>query len=184
MSGNRNSGNRSGRSTPQQRQATVAPHAPSERIAKLIRDEKPLTELPPKPRMQYIPIREGDGGQGNLADPKFDGVLNDEQAHARWRELGELLLDHGMLSELDLPALEIVVTQWRITEAVGAERPQTYPSNLTKVLQGLKALGLTKDGRVPENAIPGDASTFPPGHPLAELYNIGDARQRKNKVGG
>ncbi len=181
MSGNRNSGNRSGRTTAAARNATVAPRAPSEKIAKLVRDEKPLAELPPKPKMQFIAARgrsAAAGGQADIESP--DGILNDAKADQRWEQLGGLLLKNGLLSELDLPALEAVVTQWRITDAVGAAAPKTYPGNLAKVLAGLKSLGLTKDSRIAPGEMPGAADHLPPGHPRGELYNLNNERRRRN----
>ena len=170
-------------------------------MAKLVRDEKPLTALPPKPRMQHIPsiddLDRPDDFQADLLDdapgPRASkaaraasrgaGILNDDRAHELWNNIGGLLLDNGMLSELDLMALEWTVAMIRTTEAVAADRPKTMPANAIKVLAALKSLGLTKDGRVPANAIPGEKWTFPPGSPEARIYEIDDARRTRGRGG-
>lgn len=126
MSGNRNSGNRSGRTSIADRQKTIAPRSPAEKAAKQARDEVPLTECPAPP-----------------ISPLFD-----DRAEEIWARLGNHLVAHGMLSELDLATLEWVVIAWRSTELNAGSKAATVPANAVRVISGLKSLGLTKDGRV------------------------------------
>lgn len=126
MSGNKNSGNRSGRSSVKVRASTVAPRSPGAKAAKRAAGVELLDAVPAAP----------------------DNPLFDKRARVIWRRLGNVLLQHRMLTPLDLYTMEWVVVAWRSTELNAGNRAATVPANAVRVIAGLKELGLTKTGRV------------------------------------
>lgn len=136
MSGNRNSGNRTGRVSISDRSKTIAPRSPEDKRLKGIRKEPPpLDEVPPMPSSSW----------------------RDRRATQLWNRLAGRLVDHGMLTELDLDLLEITVHAWRLTEKAALEG-DLRGANIVKVAGCLKQLGLSKDGRAVSGQKPTDLS--------------------------
>ena len=126
MSGNKHSGNRSGRTDVKARKDTIAPRSPSDKILKLVRKEPyPLDKLPPIPSSPWV----------------------DKRAKILWNRLGMRLLEHGMLTELDLDMLEITVHIWRLVE-IAYDEGDMRGTSVSKLTSCLKSLGLSKDGRI------------------------------------
>lgn len=144
MSGNKHSGNRTGRTTPQQRASTVAPRSPNQRARKLIKQERtPLDTIPPFPKAM----------QPRTADPKHAYRWADDRARQIWTDLSTLLVEHRMLDALDLPALEMAVMQQRIAELAAVEGKMTPAIAASRAATTtLTALGLTKSGRISPDA--------------------------------
>ena len=143
MSGNKHSGNRSGRTDVKQRSDTIAPRSPSEKVLKLVRKEPhPIDKLPPIPMSSWV----------------------DKRAKVLWARLGNRLLDHGMLTELDLDMLEVTVHIWRLVE-IAFDEGDTRGAAVGKLTACLKSLGLSKDGRLH------DAFKPMPGSGKGQLFN-------------
>lgn len=127
MSGNKNSGNRAGR-TLSARQKTVAPRSPAAQKAKVAMPMAKIKKCPAPP-----------------TNPVFD-----KRAKVIWRRYCNRLIKADMLTELDLDALEWAVVAARSAElaAEGPAGAARATSNAVKVITALKSIGLTRDGRV------------------------------------
>ena len=135
MSGNRNSGGRN-RTGGGERDRVVAPRSPSDQAARLIQaDARPLTAVPPMPDSEWRTAR----------------------AVEIWERLGQRLLDHQLLSELDLDLLELTVHFYILAED-SAKAGDHRGSAASKISGCLRDLGLTRSGRAATRSAAGHAS--------------------------